>query len=193
MDDDIDISDIDLDGVPLAPKPPAPSKEDEELIAGIFDDEEVPEPTEAEDLPVEEAGEDDLNLDDLLGDTPPTVPELFPDWRDLFARRPFAQARTLEDGKLVLLLGFAFQEGDDGSLKLDNCRVGDVLFRDLVSVCAPFARSNSTDSKGVKIKVIEAVAGTRVRCWTNLKRGGERRDLFNTTLVVTEKGLVPAP
>lgn len=219
MDDDLNL-DIDLEGVPVVASTPRLTAEEKEMVRGIFDDEDDPQaPNETDTaaravepirggkddhrdhggpLPDAEAAENeadpgnDFTLDDLMGDTLPAVPEVFPEWRTLFRRRPFIQLRPLEDGRRVLVVGYAFQEGADGTLKLDNAKVGDVVFTGLVSICAPFSRSNETDSKGVKIKVIEAVEGTKVRCWTNLRESGTRRDLNNATFTVTKEGLVPS-
>lgn len=191
MSDEYEIVDEDIVREPFeADSKPRLSMEDLELLEGV-----MPHASrdnhEANHCKDEEA-KDDYDFD-FEEDSLPTVPDLFPDWRDLFRKRPFLQLRRLGDGTPVILLGYGHQERANGSLKLDNSQVDGVLYRNLTSICAPFARSNDTDSIGWKIKVIRAKEGVKIKFWTNLKSGESRHDVHNSAWVVTKQGLKRAP
>jgi hypothetical protein len=125
-------------------------------------------------------------------DAPPTVPALFPDWSDLFRRWPFVRlTKHPKHGEPLLLLGYAFRlEG--GSIRLDNAKVGGVMFAKLTSICVPFSRSNDDDSQGLKVVVVKATQGTRVTLWRNTKSAEGRRtpDERHAELVVRDGKLV---
>lgn len=126
-------------------------------------------------------------------DEPPTVPALFSDWSDLFRRWPFVRlTKHPKNGEPVLLVGYAFRlEG--GSIRLDNAKVGGVMFGNLTSICLPFSRSNDEDSQGLKVVVVKATHGTRVTLWRNTKSAEGKRtpDERHAVLVVRDGKLVP--
>jgi hypothetical protein len=191
MSDEYEIVDEDITREPFeADSKPRLSMEDLELLEGV-----MPHATRdnhGANHCAEEAPKDDYNFD-FEEDSLPQVQDLFPDWRELFRKRPFLQLRRLGDGTPVILIGYGHQERANGSLKLDNSQVDGVLYRNLTSICAPFAKSNDTDSIGWKIKVIRAKEGMKVRCWTNLKTGSDRKDIVRSDWIVAKEGLRPAP
>jgi hypothetical protein len=98
---------------------------------------------------------------------------------------------TPKHGEPLLLLGYAFRlEG--GSIRLDNAKVGGVMFAKLTSICVPFSRSNDDDSQGLKVVVVKATQGTRVTLWRNTKSAEGRRtpDERHAELVVRDGKLV---
>lgn len=126
-------------------------------------------------------------------DEPPTVPALFPDWSDLFRRWPFIRlTKHPKNGEPLLLVGYAFRL-DGGSIRLDNAKVGGVMFGKLTSICLPFSRSNDEDSQGLKVIVMKATQGTRVTLWRNTKSAEGKRtpDERHAELVVRDGKLVP--
>jgi hypothetical protein len=53
----------------------------------------------------DEEAKDDYDFD-FEEDSVSKVQELFPDWQELFRKRPFLQLRRLGDGTFVILLGY---------------------------------------------------------------------------------------
>lgn len=119
-------------------------------------------------------GGDDMSWTETA-DAPPAVGTLFPDWRDIFKKWPFVNmCRHPNTGEPVLILGYAYKTLGDG-VRLDNAKVGSVLFSNLVSLCLPFARSNDDDTQGLKLIVIRATEGARVTTWRNTRTPDGKR------------------
>lgn len=102
-------------------------------------------------------------------DAPPALGTLFPDWRDIFKKWPFvSMSRHPKTGNPVLILGYAYKTQEHG-VRLDNAKVGSVLFSNMISLCLPFTRSNDEDTQGLKVIVVSATEGTRVTMWRNTR------------------------
>lgn len=122
----------------------------------------------------------------------PTVDALFPNWRDLFAHWPYVRQLVHPlTGQPVLLVGYVYKYTAD-RLRLDNAMVDGTTFASLASLCKAFSKSSNDDDHGLKIAVVRAVEGTRVRVWRSTKAPDGKRapDEAHATLVVRGGALV---